>query len=484
MDNLISIFNNNYYDKYKFIIYIDTSINDKYNLLMTSFIDFCIMYNNRIELVDIEMSPFMNDDMRGHIGLLGTLFRYIPLFNPDIKYCFIADSDNYNNIFLDKILKKFFNFSKNNLLIFKPVLYSRNNDVNNCVPNILAGMMAFKKNKNSIFNLNIWQNMFVFIDNLYTKIKKSNSNISCYPNIDKNTGKNPFEFGFEEQALSNIFIFSVLNAKYNISSCTLVWYNNEKVNKYYIYNIMIKKYKLINIEFLLFLYKKLNIIFNDNKFLNSKLFYILNNYDNNLHINLIIENIIYSLILDNNNNNFKNIKLNKINLFNSQNDFIEYKRLSSIILLFVIYPGYEINIDNNLLMNITHNIYDNKKINKNDLLKFEKTHNIKYEIIYLLNKLYTKDLHIYDNVFDSIKDIIPNNLIKDFSIYNDKFKSYKGLTTKGYITNNKFYKKYYNQYSFYIEFYAVNVLNVDKKFDNFDILKIYSIDKINKIIEL
>ena len=42
----------------------------------------------------------------------------------------------------------------------------------------------------------------------------------------------------------------------------------------------------------------------------------------------------------------------------------------------------------------------------------------------------------------------------------------------------------YNEYNFYIEFYAVNVLNVNKKFDNFDILKLYSIDKINKIIEL
>ena len=30
------------------------------------------------------------------------------LFEKEIKYCFIADSDNYNTIFLDKLLDKFF----------------------------------------------------------------------------------------------------------------------------------------------------------------------------------------------------------------------------------------------------------------------------------------------------------------------------------------------------------------------------------------
>jgi hypothetical protein len=181
----------------------------------------------------------MNPDGRGHLGLLGTIFRYLPLFEADIKYCFIADSDNYNTIFLDKLLDKFFVESSSNIMTFRPIMYDRNNHLHKCVPNVFAGMMAIKKEKNIIYNLDIWKNMFVFMKKLYDKIFSEKKQDGCPPMTDKNTGKNPFEFGFEEQALSNVFVASVIKLG-NVTNIPLVWLAPNSIKDYYLTHYELK----------------------------------------------------------------------------------------------------------------------------------------------------------------------------------------------------------------------------------------------------
>lgn len=151
IDNISELVKNKYYDKYNFIIYIDTSINDRGNPINSKLINFCSANKTRVELIEITMTKLLNPDGRGHIGLLGTIFRYLPLFDKDVEECFIADSDNYNSIFLYELLEKFFKESRSNLMTFRPILYYRKNDENKCFPNFFAGMMAFKKNKNEIY---------------------------------------------------------------------------------------------------------------------------------------------------------------------------------------------------------------------------------------------------------------------------------------------------------------------------------------------
>ncbi len=474
IDNIFSLINNSKYDKYNFIIYIDTSVNDKGNDINIKLLDFCKKYESRIELIEITMKNFMNKDGRGHLGLLGTIFRYIPLFEPEIENCFIADSDNYNSLILYDILEEFFNKSQSNLLTFRPILYERNNDINKCFPNFFAGMMAFKKLQGQIFNNKIWINMFSFMQKLFIKIVTNSKNDSCPPLTDRNTGKNPFEFGFEEQALSNVLIPNVLTNGV-IENIPLVWFAQDL--KLYLTNTILKpKFKLINPEIIKTFLIKIGIGISS-EFLNSDIFYKLLTYDNNIHLITILENLIYSKILNNEN------KLMNLPIFTDNANLEAFKKLSGVLNLFTIYPGYEINIECDVYNNIINSIYNNTEINEETIAIMRNSTTI-HEFLYqfLKNDNYTLNINInYDNVkyiLDNIKQESLLSITKgQKAIKTSSFASY------GYIINNLYYKVYYNQLQMYAEIVS-NIYNSNWNYNSFETLKVYRYDNINRIVEM
>ncbi len=482
IDNLTNVLIDPTYDKYYFYIYIDTSINDKFNPINKKLIDFCIENKNRIEIVEVTMKHFMMLDGRGHQGLLGTLFRYIPLLNPAVQNCFVADSDNYNTIFLDALLEKFFTESKNPLMVFRPLLYARNNHIRKCIPNVFAGMMAFKKKSGEIFNPIIWKNMFKFIEKLYIKIKTDGNNFSCAPFIDKNTGKNPYEYGFEEQALTNVLIASAIKY-YSVSAVPLVWMAPQEVADYYM-KIAKQKYSLINFDFLKLIYKKMNITISD-KMINNDFFYIMSFYDNNLHLNTILEILIYYKILKS--KSFQDLQMDSVQIFKSESDYKEFKRLSSVLLLFVVYPGYEINIECKEFDEIVNALIKNTPIKPETMTILNKSHLIGTFLFDFFTGMVRKQPQYSNELINRLTKSIPERLLKDLSSLKPKLKQIKSesFSGSGMISNDKkTYYKTYNTYMFYIMECIIMLNNMDKSYETFTTLKLLGTDKNSWINEI
>lgn len=196
---------------YTFRIYIDNSIYRAVNQeTYQELFDFVNNHTTRVELVNVHMRDFVTHDHK-HLGLLGTLFRYHPLLDPTVRTCFIADADNFTTpIMIDTIVE----FDESNhqdhyITCFTMPDYQRMNINNYCVQNALAGIFLFKKNTGTIINPILWNNMFIYANDIYQH-RKSNPNEQCQRGTDLMQGKVPFEFESEERCITNVLIRAYL----------------------------------------------------------------------------------------------------------------------------------------------------------------------------------------------------------------------------------------------------------------------------------
>jgi uncharacterized protein YfkK (UPF0435 family) len=362
LDNLKYIIN---YNKiYNIIIYIDSSINNNLNFnrdCKQEFLRFCQKYSTRIQLIEVDMPLFKNGIK--HFGTLGTLFRYLPLFHPQIENCFIGDVDNYNNPLLDLILNKFFIESNNNLLTFKPLYYARHNTENECVENFFAGMTAFKKLKKSIFNPEIWINMFHFLEKLYIDAK-SDSIKDCDGIPNRIVGAEPFEYGSEEQAIANVLIPSILTAGREISNIYLTFLAPQLIKDIYINKILRPLILSLNEEFIFTLFNDLNL-YCDSKLLQSDEFYDLLTSQANWHIFILILSVIYIKLLSKK-HTYKNIDMFKD---------LNIKNKLGIYVFYILYPVYEMNIPNDIYNRILSKLLNDLKVD--ELSALNASHSLK-----------------------------------------------------------------------------------------------------------
>lgn len=456
-DNIESMINNSLWDRYYIHIYIDKSVNcviadDPNKEIKKVFIDFCKYNSARIFLTEVEMPRMISSSGVGHIGLLGTLFRYIPIFiYPDVKNCFIGDSDNYNIRTTYDICTKFFT-SDARLIVFRPIIYDRRNYKDTCIPNFFAGMMGFRLDEGIVVSQQLWNNMFIYIHKLYKGIRTDNNiGSSCAPLQYNSPGNHPFEFGFEEQALSNVLVISFTENSIT-STIPLVWLHPPSIRDIYNDKILKKKYELFSDEFIKFIMTKLGMDILDE--FNSDLFIRLISYDNNLHFIILIDNLVSEYCIA------RTDKIGSIPIFKDSNGINSYMNLSFISLLFSVYPGYE--------MNLTIGAYEETyKYLKDPNPKPSKEIIDRFKLSTTLDETTIKFLKIDPKrkLFgDKIEDLLYTKIMKShgnsstdlsgFLKYNDIIDA-KSTATSIYIpsSNDIVYRKYNTKHLFYSELF-------------------------------
>ena len=347
-----------YLPDYNIRIYGDKSIdivnNNNINLIKLFEL---INNNDSIEYFELEQSfnniPLLDNDNIKHIGLLGALFRFYILLDPKVTHCILVDSDNFPTEIFCNHIKKWETESNNNMLLFKPHYYSRKNINNDCINQLLAGMCGFKKTYNTIINIKIFVKIFEYMDKNYVYLKNGITD-NCDNNV-KIKYNNPFQFGFEEQSLTNILI------PYFIS-------NNQKI-------IIIPMYFDFGHGFHLYYDKILdNLSFEYQKIIKEKLDIDISNTKSlcfvdpingfNIHLAIILCNFIDKCLY------YNKININGINIFkNDKIEFENFKSSMSIKGFYHMYPTFNIlmPIDKvndyiNELFNGTNNLQNLKQI--------------------------------------------------------------------------------------------------------------------------
>ena len=194
-------------------------------------------------------------------------------------------------------------------------------------------------------------------------------------------------------------------------------------------------------------------------------------YDNNLQFYVILENIIYSKILLNN-KTYKNIPIFK------SNDFLsEYNKLSSIILLFSIYPGYEINLEFKLLNSIIKKLNNEILLDDNEIQIYQKSTT--------LNKLIFKIFidNIQHSIFLINNNLNINNYSSKINVNYNNIVNKKSETAIVIIEDNNFYKLYKNKNN---QIFEINGLLLAEQIinKNFEIVKLLKFDLNNNINQI
>ena len=388
---------------WKIRIYIDktlTSDKARKNETVSKFLNYVLDPNNKnfIELFEVEMDNFKIKNRDSHIGLLGVMFRFHALMDPSIKNCFVGEIDNYPTNILYDIINKFFNSEPEfKLMAFRPLIYNRKNEKNKCIPNFFAGMFGFRKQQNEILNPYLWANTFIYMNRLYKGYKDKTIQLpQCIPLKDNPKAQNPFEFGFEEQAISNVIIANYLmDNKNKLYVVPLFWLAPIKFTDYYLNNILLKKFNLLTNEFKHYFLRILK--FDINIFIEELLVY--HSFDNNLHIMTILECFLYNYLVQNNNklelltddikkdfmdpNKYKTINENGrlyINIFENISSMEQYKRLSGNLLLYTVYPGFELSINIESINELLNNLRSGKKLDFEQYITFNKSHSFNLQL--------------------------------------------------------------------------------------------------------
>ena len=395
----------NYLPNYNIRIYgdksIDTSINkNKHLIKLFELINSSdrIEYYEVLQKVDDQVS-LMKDNK--HIQLLGALFRFYALLDPSISHIISVDADNFPTESLKNIINDWEQENKNNLLIFKPLFYSRKNINNKCIQQILAGMCGFKKEVNKIINPEIFLKIFQYIDKMYLTFK--DEYIDYCDNNTKIKYDTPFRFGFEEQAITNILIPYYLLQKQEIIIIPMFFDFGKGYNFYYneILSNINNKYKNI-------IKNKLGITIENT----NSLCYVDSLYGYNIHIGIILCGFIDKCL-----NN------NRTDIFN-EGSIDKMKRLLSIKGFYSIYPSF------NIMMTIDNiNKYIDELYNGTNDLEGLSPQKLPKEAA---NEFGSDSKFFYQNIIDeNLKnnDIYMKkpvlNILTSSKLYNKKYLKYK-----------------------------------------------------------
>jgi len=364
-----------YLPDYNFALYIDKSISESVNDNVKTVIEHLKKENN----IDIILVTQKLDDVslidktnKNTIGLYGAFYRFFIYLNPDVETIIMIDADNFPTERFCDYVKDFELTAKNETIgIFKPLYYMRKNVNDDCIPQILAGMHCLKKEKNTIMNPKIFVLIYEYISKQYDKFKNE-----FYDYCDSNVKikyNTPFQFGFEENAFTNIVMPFFL--KKNIIVYPLFFDFGKGFNFYYNEIIVSLKPHIADM-----INKTLSLNINTSKYLT----YCLPDNSFNLYIGIIFTGYIYKCLKNN------------VDIFIDAIKKEHIEKLMSISGFYHIYPAF----------NIQMNIY---QINK------------------YIDDLYNGDI---DNI--RIKyDKLPISAYKEFGI--DSYNFYKNTVDEGKI---------------------------------------------------
>ena len=208
-------------------IYTDTSITASTRPVVKKFLK-DMKTVKAVEIFEVCMPRLKVKKKFNHVGLLSVLFRYLVLFDPTVETCFMADADNYPTIGLQIFINKWISSNKPFFAFLNslPNIYSRVNKDGNCVVTIFAGMFGCKKKTGKIINPLIWENIFTYIDEYYGKFLKGEIQYKkeqC-EYMYGSKGDDPFKFGFEEVAITNVLIPAIIECKLDIYAVPLTYH--------------------------------------------------------------------------------------------------------------------------------------------------------------------------------------------------------------------------------------------------------------------
>jgi len=411
-----------YLPNYNIRIYGDATINIENNKNENIIKLFKIINSdNRIDYYEIEQNlnniKLLEKDNLNHIGLFGALFRFYILLDPEVERCICIDADNFPMESFTDIIKNWEVESNNNLLIFKPTFYSRKNINDKCVEQLLAGMSGFKKPINKIINPLIFKKIFEYLDIQYNKFKDK-YNDYCDNNVSIEY-KTPFQFGFEEQALTNILIPFFIHNKQKIIIIPMYFDFGNGFQFYYyeLLNYLSDDYKQI-------IKNKLNLDFTNI----TALCYATPLYSFNLSIGVILINFIDKCLKNN------KYEINGKQIFKNISDIDKIKRHLSIKGFYHLYPAFNLNITIDEINNQINDLYNNtNKYNNLKIIQLTK------EALHEFNK---NTESIYQNYTN--KELELTKFLEDNSLL-DVLKNSNLYKKKKYLKYKEKYLKLKNQ---------------------------------------
>lgn len=198
-------------------LYVDASIFSKLNTenhIWRKKINLFKRYP-RIQIIAVKMPRYYLDDSQSHQGLLPVMFRYLPLFDPNVSIIIFKDIDNiwtqqnlyFTNLWLDsgKDVQLFLNENYKRQQI-ESLSYTDTILENKFYTTILSGMWGLRKPLNTIYSYSFWQKMFAY-NETYTDIV---FNQEYFDNNYKYYGVR-FTYGFDELMMSRVLIPLLIN---------------------------------------------------------------------------------------------------------------------------------------------------------------------------------------------------------------------------------------------------------------------------------
>jgi len=371
-----------------------------------------IKNSENIDYIKVEQNfnetSALDKNKKKYMGLLGAFYRYYILMDPNIEHCLIVDADNFPTEPFADIVKNWVNDKSNNFLIFKPLYYVRQNINNSCIQQILAGMSGIKKPVNKIINPIIFKKMFEYMNIQFNLFR--NEFIDVCDGNKKIKYSNPFTFGFEEQALTNILLpYFILN---NLKLIIIPMYFDFGNSYKFFYD---KILNLVNNEYKIIIKNKIGIDSSNTQTLT----YVHPLYGFNIHLAIILVNFIDKCIKNN-----KNIFTN----------FNEIKNILKIKGFYHIYPAFNLNIQIEKINEYVNELYNNS--NKLSNLKpIKLTEEAKNEF-----GISTSSYDAYIEPGKKLDDLMKEKPILDVlqksSLYKQKYLKYKEkyLTLKNNLT--------------------------------------------------
>jgi hypothetical protein len=384
-----------YLKDYNLALYVDKSITESDNvnvlrllkyLTEQDFIDIILVEQ---ELNNINLLDLTN---KNTIGLYGAFYRFFIYLRPDVETIIMVDADNLpTERFCDYILN-FENEKYETIGIFKPLYYMRKNINGFCIPQILAGMHCIKKRDNTIMNPKIFVQIYNYIDKQYELFKNEFKDI-CDSNVNIKYS-NPFQFGFEENAFTNIVMPYFL--KKNVVIYPLFFDFGKGFNFYYNEILVALKPEIQQKMF-----ETLSLNTETSAYLN----YCQPDNSYNLYIGIIFTGYVYKCIKNNS------------DIFINNEKKEEIKKLMSISGFYHIYPSF----------NLQMNIFEINKI-------IDDLYNKNYDVRITYKKLpesahkeFNKDTYSYYKKFTA-NDVKYNNpivFLEQGVDYKTKYLKYK-----------------------------------------------------------
>ena len=214
-------------------IYVDESIftlKNKENIVWRK--KLTNIMHERVQLICIKMPRYYIPESENHQGLLPVIFRYLPLFDPNVNICLFRDIDNIwtdqHQYFIDRWLS-----GDEDICLFLNKDYKRQQmkdltkeDIileEKYYTTILSGLWSIRKAEGYTFPIEMWYKIFAYLES-YTDFVNDNKYIGY------KFHKIRFTYGFDELSLTRILMPMFINMSLTFYAIPLKIYDVNYLN--------------------------------------------------------------------------------------------------------------------------------------------------------------------------------------------------------------------------------------------------------------